>query len=68
MSLEISNETENLLNNEARRQGVSVDALVQQLMRDHNTAEFPAAIPELPVWHLGCLGDYRREDIYDDGD
>ena len=25
----------------------------------------PAARPDLPVWHLGGVGDFHRRDIYD---
>ncbi len=81
MSIEISHETEARLTDEARRQGISVDALLERLMKDRSTvfaSEGEAIerarelvpggkiIPELPVLHLGAMGALHRRDIYDD--
>jgi hypothetical protein len=68
MSIEISCETEARLTVEARRQGISVDALLERLMNEHG-ASVSAGVrsaPELPVWHLGGVGSLRRRDIYND--
>jgi hypothetical protein len=61
MSMNISHETEARLTDEARRQGISVEALLERLMSERGvTAHVAGPAPELPVWHLG------RRDIYDD--
>jgi hypothetical protein len=60
-------ETEARLLAKAQEQGVSIDALLEQLM---NETEAPPAAngkaPELPAWHLGTKSSLRRCDIYDD--
>jgi hypothetical protein len=67
MSLEISRETEALLAAEARKQGISVDALLARFINERAATTQPArSIPELPVWHLGGVGALHRRDIYDD--
>jgi hypothetical protein len=66
---EISSETEARIHDEARRQGVSVDALLERLLSEHAAAAHIAgsgAAPELPRLHLGVMGDLHRRDIYDD--
>ena len=69
MSIEISPETEARLTEEARRQGISVSALLERLVSEIE-ATAPAtgtcAVPELPVIHLGAMGELHRRDIYDD--
>ena len=68
MSIELSRETEARLIDEARRQGISVDALLERLMSEHRASAGADARPttELPVWHLGGVGSLHRRDIYDD--
>ena len=69
MSIEISRETEARLTGEAQRQGISVDALLEQLMSEREAIAHVAGAgptPELPVWHLGGVGALHRRDIYDD--
>ncbi len=68
MSLELSRQTEVSLIDEARKRGVSVEALLQMLMSEgepKNCAAGSGSSPELPVWHLGCAGFLRRRDFYD---
>ena len=67
MSIEISREIETRLADEARRQGISVDALLERFINER-AALTPSAqsTPELPVWHLGGVGALHRRDIYDD--
>jgi hypothetical protein len=71
MTIEISPEIEARLIEEARQQGVSVEALLQRLM-DEREVKAPVArngsVPKLPILHLGDVGSLRRVDIYDDGD
>lgn len=55
MSIEISRETEARLIEEARRQGISVEALLKRLMSEAATAHVAGTAPELPVWHLGGM-------------
>ncbi len=68
MSLTISERTETRLTEEARRQGLSVDALLEKLINQHTGTLAPSRpkAPELPVWHLGASGSFRRRDIYND--
>jgi len=69
MSLEISNETEARIIGEARRHGISVDALLDRLMNERATitpASGAASQPELPVLQMGPMGSLHRRDIYDD--
>jgi hypothetical protein len=70
MSIDVSHETEARLTNEARRQGVSVDALLERLMSERGA---PAHVvtgngptPTVPILHLGVIGPLHRRDIYDD--
>ncbi len=69
MSLQISRETEARITVEARKHGLSVDALLDRLMNEH-AATAPvsgsALQPDLPVLHMGPMGSLRRRDIYDD--
>jgi hypothetical protein len=68
MSLDISPAMENRLAEEARKLGISVDALLQQLMKEHGAANGGVRdlLPELPAWRLGVKGTLHRRDIYDD--
>ncbi len=68
MSLEISREMETQLAEEAKRQGVSVETLLERLLgeRSANGIGVGQHTPELPVWHLGGAGALHRQDIYDD--
>ncbi len=69
MSIEISSETETRLTEEARKQGISVDALLKRLMSERGAAApvpNSGVIPELPVLHLGAMGALHRRDIYND--
>ena len=67
MSIKVSHETEARIANEARRQGISVDALLEQLMNERAALSLPAqARPDLPVWRLGSVDALHRRDIYDD--
>ena len=66
MSLDISLETEARLVAKARKQDLSVDALLDRLLNDD---EMPARAingeaPHLPVRHLGVRGSLHRRDIY----
>jgi hypothetical protein len=68
MSLTISDRTEARLNEEARRQGISVDALLERLMNERTpgASEQKSKAPELPVWPVAVIGSLHRRDIYDD--
>jgi hypothetical protein len=66
MSIEVSQETETRIVDEARRQGISVDALLERLMSERVAAtHFIGTLRELPIW-LGGTGPLHRRDIYDD--
>jgi hypothetical protein len=65
MTIEISPETEARLTDEARRQGISVGALLERIINQHAAMADPTRPnPELPVWHLGGVGALHRRDIY----
>jgi len=68
MSIEISGEIEARLTDEARRLGITVQALLARLVNERAAkAELAATPTELPVWDLGSVGALHRRDIYDDG-
>jgi hypothetical protein len=70
MSIQISQETEARLADEARRQGVSVEAFLKRLLSERSPAAHivtdNGAPPKVPVLHLGAMGPLHRRDIYDD--
>lgn len=68
MSIEVTSETEGRLTSEARKQGISVSALLERLMSEFlaNANAGARSAPDLPVWHLGGVGPLHRRDIYDD--
>jgi hypothetical protein len=67
MSIEISKETEARLAPEARRLGLSEDALLARFLSEHAGLTRPAQpAAALPVWHLGGAGVLHREDVYAD--
>jgi hypothetical protein len=71
MSIDITRETEARLTDEARRQGVSVDALLERLMSERGAAVHVdtgngATSPRVPILHLGVIGPLHRRDLYDD--
>ena len=67
MSIEISREIEARLTDEARRQGISVDVLLERFVKERAALTHRAQPhPELPIWHLGGVGALHRRDIYDD--
>jgi hypothetical protein len=69
MSLEISHETEARVADEARRQGISVDALLERLISERGATAHAAgngSTPKLPALHLGAMGPLHRRDIYED--
>ena len=66
MTIDISQQTEARLTDEARRQGISVDALLERLIGEPAQGTRTGTAPELPVLHLGPMGDLHRRDIYSD--
>ena len=69
MSIVISPQTEARLTEEARRLGISVDALIERLVSERaGTGAADRGARELPVWHLGASGSFHRRDIYSDAD
>jgi hypothetical protein len=67
MSSEISQETEARLAAEARRRGITVDALVARFIDEHAALTKSAQpVAALPLWHLGGAGELHRRDIYAD--
>jgi hypothetical protein len=70
VTIDISDETEARLTDEARRHGVSVDALLERLMSESGTAHVSigngSTTAQVPILHLGTMGPLHRRDIYDD--
>ena len=68
MGLDISPQIEARIRQEAQRQGISVDALLERLMSGQAAATTLRTYqaPELPILHLGPMGPLHRRDIYDD--
>jgi len=68
MGLDISPQTEARIRQEAQRQGISADALLERFMNDQaaGTAVRAYQVLELPVLHLGPMGPLHRREIYDD--
>ena len=70
MGIDISREMEVRLNEEARRQGVSVEALLRRLMSERGAAAHVitgnGSTAKVPILHLGVIGPLHRRDIYDD--
>ena len=68
MSITISHQTEIRLTEEARKQGISVDALLERLISERAANASPATskAPALPVLDLGPMGPLHRRDIYND--
>lgn len=68
MSIHISLQTEARLIDEARRQGISVDALLERMLSESAASLLAdgTAAPELPILHLGPMGALHRRDIYSD--
>jgi hypothetical protein len=64
VSIDISPEIAARLTEEARKQGISVDALLKRLIDEQAEASSLARpVAELPVWHLGAIGALHRRDI-----
>jgi hypothetical protein len=68
MTIDISRETVARLTDEARRQGVSVDAFLERLMSERAATQVAGngPVPKVPILHLGVIGPLHRRDIYDD--
>lgn len=69
MSIQISPHTEARLMEEAQKQGISIDALLQRLISEStqgNTRPSAHEAHALPVLDLGPMGPLHRRDIYDD--
>lgn len=68
MSLNVSEQTEAQITEEAQREGLSVDALLQRMINERRDSALAKQTPspELPVLHLGPMGPLHRRDIYDD--
>jgi hypothetical protein len=68
VSLNISQQTEARLTEEARRLGITVDALLERLINERAASAHPESrkAAELPAWRLGVIGSLHRRDIYND--
>ena len=67
MNIDVSRETERCLAEEARREGLTMEALLIRLMDERTALYRPGqSHADLPVLHLGSPGALHRRDIYDD--
>jgi hypothetical protein len=67
MTTQISPQAEATLVDEAQKQGISVDALLERLVSERQQALHPPQpASELPAWDLGPVGAMHRRDLYDD--
>jgi hypothetical protein len=69
MSIDISNEIEARLTEEARRLGITIDALLERLMSERGAAAHlghGGSASEVPILHLGAMGPLYRRDFYED--
>lgn len=64
----ISREIETRLMQEAKKLGISVEALLEQLVSDREAAAHlsDGSAPKVPILHLGAMGPLHRRDIYED--
>jgi hypothetical protein len=65
MHIDVSEQTEARLIEEASKQGVSVEALLERFVNERATSAAGRKAADLPVWHLGHIGSLHRRDIYD---
>jgi hypothetical protein len=70
MSIDISRETEARLVDEALRQSISVETLLEQLLNERRPCLIAGTgpTPTLPLWHLGGCGALHRRYVDDDCD
>jgi hypothetical protein len=69
MSIVISSEIEARLTEEARRLGISIEALLERLISERAAAAHlggNGSAPKVPILHLGAIGALHRRDIYED--
>ncbi len=66
MSLDISTETEARLREKAREQGLSVEALLRQLLGEEPGSKRVENTGDLPLWNLGVRSSLQRAEIYED--
>jgi len=67
--IEVSGELEAALKAQAQEQGLSADGMARRVLAEALTPAVKRearATPELPILHLGNMGDLHRRDIYDD--
>jgi aspartate aminotransferase-like enzyme len=68
MSLNVSEQTATQITEAAQREGLSVDALLQRMMKERcgSEADKGSSSLGLPVLRLGPMGPLHRRDIYND--
>ena len=68
MEVRFTPEQEARLAQLASKEGTDAEHLVKDaaLRLLEEETRFPAAAPELPVWHLGDAETFHRRDIYND--
>ncbi|HEY1301204.1 MAG TPA: hypothetical protein VGF07_11955 [Stellaceae bacterium] len=65
MSIEVSQQIETRLTDEAKRLGISVETLLARLVGGHAGPTPTRPTRKLPAWNLGA-GALHRRDIYED--
>ena len=69
MTIELSDKLYVALQVQARAKGISAAGLARQVLEHalaHAATSTAVASPELPILHLGALGDLHRRDIHRD--
>ena len=65
LTIELPDSLDAALQVQARAKGISAASLARQVLEQALTpATIAASTPELPILHLGAVGDLHRRDIY----
>ncbi len=65
LTIELPDSLDAALQVQARAKGISAASLARQVLEQALTpATTAASTPELPILHLGAVGDLHRRDIY----
>jgi plasmid stability protein len=67
LTIELPDNLDAVLQLHARAKGMSAASLARQVLEQALTpTTISASTPELPILHLGAVGDLHRRDIYSD--
>jgi plasmid stability protein len=67
LTIELPDNLDAALQIQARAKGISAASLARQVLEEALTsATIAVSSPELPILHLGAVGELHRRDIYSD--